>query len=91
MLNEREEDEEEPRATPGWRVLEGFWHLGWGRCYSQQMLSALEYLHSQGIVHRDLKPENFMFLTEDEDSDLVLIDFGAVSYTHLTLPTIYSV
>ncbi|KAH8063392.1 serine/threonine kinase [Aureococcus anophagefferens] len=48
--------------------------------YSQQMLSALEYLHSQGIVHRDLKPENFMFLTEDEDSDLVLIDFGVSTF-----------
>ena len=54
--------------------------------YSQQMLSALEYLHSQGIVHRDLKPENFMFLTEDEDSDLVLIDFGVSTFFHRGKP-----
>lgn len=28
------------------------------------------------IVHRDLKPENFLFVSEAEDSDLKIIDFG---------------
>ncbi|KAJ1448814.1 kinase-like domain-containing protein [Pelagophyceae sp. CCMP2097] len=49
---------------------------------TQQMLSAIEYLHSQHIVHRDLKPENFMFMSTDDDSDLVLIDFGISTFFH---------
>ncbi|ORZ38739.1 CAMK/CAMK1 protein kinase [Catenaria anguillulae PL171] len=37
---------------------------------------AVAYLHDKGIVHRDLKPENLLFRTEDEDSDLLIADFG---------------
>merc|ERR1719273_2769518 len=40
------------------------------------MLSAIDHCHRKNIVHRDLKPENFVFKTEDQDSDMVLIDFG---------------
>ena len=54
--------------------------------YAQQMLSSIEYLHAQAIVHRDLKPENFMFLTPEEDSDLVLIDFGISTFFHRNKP-----
>ena len=28
------------------------------------------------IVHRDLKPENFLFVSQDPDSELKIIDFG---------------
>ena len=28
------------------------------------------------IVHRDLKPENFLFVSQDDDSELKIIDFG---------------
>lgn len=38
--------------------------------------SAVEYLHSHGIVHRDLKPENLLFRSKDENSDLLIADFG---------------
>ncbi len=44
----------------------------------KQVLSAVNYCHSQSIVHRDLKPENI--LLEDKDSDKLVtkvIDFGA--------------
>ncbi|KAI8049470.1 calcium/calmodulin-dependent protein kinase type I [Syncephalis plumigaleata] len=34
------------------------------------------YLHSNDIVHRDLKPENLLFRTPEEDSDLLVADFG---------------
>ncbi|KAI8081740.1 kinase-like domain-containing protein [Halteromyces radiatus] len=37
---------------------------------------AVAYLHDNGIVHRDLKPENLIFRTADEDSDLLIADFG---------------
>ena len=40
------------------------------------VLSAVDYLHDHGIVHRDLKPENLLFLSRDEDSDLLIADFG---------------
>jgi calcium-dependent protein kinase len=37
---------------------------------------ALNYCHNQNIVHRDLKPENFLYSSNDEASDLKIIDFG---------------
>lgn len=42
----------------------------------QDMLRSLEYLHGLNIVHRDLKPENFVFESNDNDANIVLIDFG---------------
>ena len=45
------------------------------RFYVIEILLALEKLHNSGVVYRDIKPENIL----------------PVSYTHLTLPTIYSV
>lgn len=47
-----------------------------------QIVSAVQYIHSQGIVHRDLKLENFLFSKPDSDSDLKMIDFGLAK--HLT-------
>ncbi|KAK6457181.1 kinase-like domain-containing protein [Scheffersomyces xylosifermentans] len=41
-----------------------------------QMLEAIEYLHNKDIVHRDLKPENILYLTPEENSNVVLADFG---------------
>ena len=42
----------------------------------RQILQALNYCHSNNIVHRDLKPENFLFVSQDRDADLKIIDFG---------------
>ncbi|GAB6020087.1 Chromosomal serine/threonine-protein kinase jil-1 [Chamberlinius hualienensis] len=42
----------------------------------RQLVSGVNYMHSQDVVHRDLKPENLLF---DDDSDGTLIkvvDFG---------------
>jgi 5'-AMP-activated protein kinase catalytic alpha subunit len=39
----------------------------------QQLLSAIEYIHSIGIVHRDLKPENILL---DHNNNVKLVDFG---------------
>lgn len=42
--------------------------------YLDQLLSALEYIHSHGVTHLDLKPGNIMI---DRNDNVVLIDFGA--------------
>ncbi|KAM0877916.1 hypothetical protein ACQ4PT_035206 [Festuca glaucescens] len=41
--------------------------------YFQQLISAVDYCHSQGVYHRDLKPENLLL---DENEDLKVSDFG---------------
>lgn len=42
----------------------------------RQVLEATSYLHSKGIVHRDLKPENLLFYSPEEDSKIMISDFG---------------
>ena len=44
--------------------------------FLSEMLSMLQYIHSQGVIHRDIKPANL--IRRSEDCKLVLIDFGAV-------------
>ena len=43
------------------------------RSYFQQLIDALDYMHSQNAVHRDLKPENLLL---DKDGNLKIADFG---------------
>ncbi|MBE9093978.1 bifunctional serine/threonine-protein kinase/ABC transporter substrate-binding protein [Tychonema sp. LEGE 07203] len=40
------------------------------------ILSVLDFVHSQGIIHRDIKPSNL--IRRQLDGKIVLIDFGAV-------------
>ncbi|XP_042347019.1 calcium/calmodulin-dependent protein kinase IGb [Plectropomus leopardus] len=42
----------------------------------QQVLQAVSYLHENGIVHRDLKPENILYYSQDENSKIMISDFG---------------
>ena len=48
------------------------------------LADAVSSAHRTGITHRDLKPDNIMV---DGEGRLRVLDFGPVSYTHLTLPT----
>ncbi|KAG7251352.1 hypothetical protein CRUP_014913 [Coryphaenoides rupestris] len=41
-----------------------------------QILDAVKYLHDMAIVHRDLKPENLLYYSMDEDSKIMISDFG---------------
>ena len=41
-----------------------------------KMSTAVYYMHSFGVAHRDLKPENVLMTSEDEDSDIRILDFG---------------
>ena len=42
----------------------------------QELLTILEFVHSQNVIHRDIKPNNI--IRRRSDGKLVLIDFGAV-------------
>ena len=41
----------------------------------EQLLGALEAIHSAGVIHRDLKPENVFVMAGGED-EVRLVDFG---------------
>lgn len=43
-------------------------------------MKALWYIHSKNCIHRDLKPENMLFKTLNEDTDIVIADFGLASF-----------
>ncbi|KAL8517593.1 hypothetical protein ACS0TY_015738 [Phlomoides rotata] len=43
---------------------------------TRTIVGVIEACHSLGVMHRDLKPENFLFVDEDEDSQMKIIDFG---------------
>ncbi len=49
--------------------------------FLQDVLSILEFVHSQGVIHCDIKPENL--IRRAADSKLVLIDFGSIQSVDL--------
>ncbi len=65
-----------------------------GQCWSesqviqllQEVLSILEFVHSQGLIHRDLKPSNL--IRRQQNSKLVLINFGSVKQVWTQVVTV---
>ncbi|XP_066527743.1 LOW QUALITY PROTEIN: calcium/calmodulin-dependent protein kinase type 1G-like [Hoplias malabaricus] len=42
----------------------------------RQVLEGVCYLHKNGIVHRDLKPENLLYYSQEDNSKIMISDFG---------------
>ncbi|VDN56998.1 unnamed protein product [Dracunculus medinensis] len=43
----------------------------------RQVLEAVAFMHKNGVVHRlDLKPENLLYYNKEEDSKIMISDFG---------------
>jgi serine/threonine protein kinase len=42
----------------------------------KSLISALQFIHSQGVVHRDLKPENIIFADASDHAKVKIVDFG---------------
>ncbi len=59
-------------------------------------LETMNYMHKNGIVHRDLKPENLLLVSDGDDSDIKIADFGfakkvnVISYIPITYSPILS-
>jgi len=52
--------------------------------WADQILSALEYIHSNAVVHRDINPGNIMLRRDDS---VVIIDFGTIKPPAITSGT----
>jgi calcium-dependent protein kinase len=42
----------------------------------RKIVLGLQHLHEHKIAHCDLKPDNFLFVGDEEDAELKIIDFG---------------
>ncbi|CAM9274260.1 unnamed protein product, partial [Ectocarpus fasciculatus] len=40
------------------------------------LLTTLEYMHGNNVVHRDLKPENLLLMSDSDDTNIKIADFG---------------
>lgn len=40
------------------------------------LISALKHCHDNNIVHRDVKAENLLMVSDEDDADVKLVDFG---------------
>eukprot|EP00804_Cyclotella_cryptica_P020574 CCRYP_003415-RA/>CCRYP_003415-RA protein AED:0.07 eAED:0.07 QI:146/0.85/0.75/1/1/0.87/8/1457/521 len=46
------------------------------RDLARRMLQSIQFMHERGIAHRDIKPENLLIMSEYDDTDMKLADFG---------------
>ena len=58
-------------------------------CYSEKdardliliLVSTVKHCHDHSIVHRDIKAENLLMVSDDDDADIKLVDFGLATQT----------
>lgn len=43
------------------------------------LLTTLNFCHEMNVIHRDLKPENLILASKENDTDLMIADFGLAS------------
>ena len=48
----------------------------------KNFLEALMYLANNLIVHRDLKPENLIFASKNDNTSIIIADFGLATRLH---------
>ena len=41
-----------------------------------QVFRGIAYIHKNNIAHRDIKPKNLLFISDNKDSLIKIIDFG---------------
>lgn len=52
------------------------------RHLAKVLLEAIKYCHDHNIAHRDLKPENILMVSNEDDAELKIVDFGFAAITH---------
>ena len=48
---------------------------------TEQILEGVKYIHNAGILHRDLKPSNIVFVSESENANIKILDFGLSTFS----------
>lgn len=43
---------------------------------AEQMITRIEFMHTQNFLHRDMKPDNFLMGLGAKKSTVYMIDFG---------------
>jgi len=57
-------------------VAKSFYNEKEARDVCKILFEAMNYCHSRKVAHRDLKPENLLLLSESNDSEIKIADFG---------------
>eukprot|EP01036_Dinobryon_divergens_P038914 gene38914-51160_t len=58
-------------------ISKHFYDENIARDAAKNILLAIQHCHDKNILHRDLKPDNLLLRSRNDDSDLVVADFGA--------------
>ena len=57
-------------------VSKSFYNEKEARDVCKILFEAIGFCHEKSVAHRDLKPENLLLLSEDNDSEIKIADFG---------------